>query len=115
MRIPSWMAGDPVWMTLLKKSITGPSANNAAARLAMGVMLYENGQYVEAQREFITSAELIPNPLAFRCLACCRQAEDDIEGAVVWMEKAIALDDGSLDQGYWEEYLSILLYAGKYP
>jgi len=109
MDIPSWMANDPVWMELLGKSIAGSDADNAAAHLALGVMLYENGQYDEAEQEFLTSAELLPNPLAYRCLVSCQPGN-----ALQLMEKAMSMDDGSLDKGYWEEYLSLLLSAGKY-
>jgi tetratricopeptide (TPR) repeat protein len=108
---PSWMT-DANWTALLEKSLSG--GDNAAARLHLGVMKYESFRFEEGIAEWKKSLALDRSPWALRNLAVAEKRKGHIDGAIAYMEEALALEDNRIDKAFTEEYFDLLIAAGRF-
>ncbi len=116
---PKGYAVGKFWCDKMKASLSKDGGAHHSAYLRLGTALYEQGCRgdADAMAECLTmwkkSAEILPNPLAYRNIAAYYANElKDFETAVSYAEKALSMNPHSIalaiDSG------SIFLSGGKY-
>ena len=103
----TWMVQDD-WIDIMEKSIS--KDKNWFSFLHYGVMLMENNREKDARKAWEESVRLCPSSWAFRNLGQLAIRGQDFAKALVYYKKAWekTLEDGIMDSGIVEEYLSIL-------
>ncbi len=91
-RVKRWLEGDASLADL--SSLTGPEMLELAGE---GFARFEQGRYAEARTIFEGLASIDPNEVYYRsALGAIALAEDDLEGALVHLREALALDEDDL-------------------
>lgn len=106
----SWMV-DPHWQPLLEAAAAHHP--NAATLIHMGNLLYEQARYSEAVERWKRALALMPHPLAHRNLAFAAKQAGRLDEALAAMKKAVLLG-GQIDKAFPEEYLQMLVEAGRF-
>ncbi|QQO08111.1 DUF5107 domain-containing protein [Breznakiella homolactica] len=106
----SWMV-DNAWQQLLEAAA---DTGSPAALLHLGVMQYENGAHEHGKNLWLKAADLFPHPVIYRNLACVCLQHGDPGRAAEWMGRSSAAEQGRLDRAFAEEYLMLLIEAGRF-
>lgn len=109
----SWMV-DQQYLPLLKNSLETEGGDHYLSRLHLGVMLYELGYREEAVAEWEKSLQMCRSPFTLRNLAYDAKEKGQFEKAAELMEQAVELEHFSIDQGFSEEFMDLLLKTGQY-
>ncbi len=104
----SWMV-DVQYLPLLKNSLKAEGGDHYLSRLHLGVMLYELGEREEGASQWEKSLEMCRSPFALRNLAYDAKQKGETERAVELMEQAVNLENFTIDKGFSEEFMDLLL------
>jgi len=81
----------PEWLTLLKNSVDGGTADNWYGWLQLGVLYYANGDYEKAEEAFGISVKRRPNAWAFRNLGALLNLRGETKNAAFKLREAAEL------------------------
>jgi len=101
---------DEAWEVLLDKK--SPDANDWLGPYHLGVIAFEKGDYIKAEASWKKSVKRKKNPWAYRNLALAALKNGETEQALDYYRYALNLSETS-DQSFAEEYIPLLLDAGK--
>lgn len=110
---PSWMVDDN-FLPLLQESLNVANGDHYLSRLYLGVMLYEIGRRDEGVAEWKTSLKMRPSPFALRNLAYDAKLKGNLESAIHLMKEAVSLEKFSIDKGFSEELMEMLIEAKQF-
>ena len=82
--------------------------NHPLACLFMGTILYENGNYERAAALWKEALKRRPMPILYRNLAYERRQENDLAGAIAYMEQIPMEQYTSMDCAFLKEYFTLL-------
>jgi len=107
---PGSFVTDEAWERLLEESLVHDK--DWLNPYHLGVISYEKGNTAKARAYWEDSVKRNENPWAYRNLARAAIEAGDTENALDYYRKAIKLP-GSQDQSFAEEFIPLLLAAGK--
>ncbi len=107
-----WMV-QPEWKEILTAGLEYEENRNWYALLHAGVIAFEEGREEDAQGLWKESVDKRPSVWALRNLAAAAKVKGGTELALEYMQKAWEMPEIFSDRAFAEEYLTMLMDAGK--
>lgn len=109
----SYLVNDD-WMALLQKAMEKEENQHWNAWLHYGIMQAEQGDFEAARRSFEKSLSCRENIWALRNMAYTYREDNNVPMALACYERLFNLPEAFVDQGFAEEYMSLLNKEKKY-
>lgn len=113
-RIPAAYVVQKEWMERLGQALKDPANQNWNAYLHYGIMQAEEGDFDGALKSFQRSLQCEENVWALRNIAYIYRLEQNIPLSLACYERLFKLSAAFADQGFAEEYLSLLISQRQY-